>query len=676
MTIKNVTDLQAALSHHQAGRYSEAQQLYETVLKSDPNNANALHLLGVLYNAQEQYEIGIPYVCRALKLAPGMVEAYYNLGNALSKVERFPEAVCAYDEATRLNPQHKNAWLNKGDAYRAMQKMSDAEKSYRCALVLDRDNYHLYVRLGSVLRSLQRLPESVSAYLHALKLNPAAGDANFNLANLLFDANEVEQALTHFRRAALAPNPNPRIAGSILNCLVKTCSWNDELMQGNPLDGRAGDLIAPFTTLLLSYSGSDQLHYARRVAKERMGAAPASALLTTRPVNNGRKIRIGYLSADFHSHATAYLIAELFEVHDRAQFEVIGISYGRADNSAVRRRLLAGLDLFLDVADDDDETAARRIADAGVDILVDLKGHTQDARLGILNWRPAPIIVSYLGYPGTLGMPVVDYILADPVVLPFEEQSHYDEKIVQLPTCYQVNDSAVVVDATPSTRDQHGLPSGAFVFCCLNGSHKITPAMFAAWMRVLKAVPHGVLWLYRDNDAAMRNLQRAAVAQGIDPARLIFAPKLEHSRHLERYRHADLFLDTSPYNAHTTGSDALRASVPILTVRGSTFASRVAESLLRAVGVPELIAKDLPEYEDQACRLAHDAAALAALRNRIITGVRFGPLFDASRFARGVEAAYRHMLVRAVAGLHPCAFSVQQDGTIKEHKDQNAPKFT
>lgn len=670
MTAKNATDLQAALIHHQAGRYNEAQQLYETILNSNPRDVNALHLLGVLHNAKEQYETGILYIFRALELAPGLVEAYYNLGNALSKINRQSQAITAYDNATSLNPEHKNAWLNKGDAYRVLQKMVQAEECYRRALQLDPDNYHLHVRLGAVLRYLDRPAEAHAAYLRALEINPAASDANYNLGNMLNDANKPDQALQYFRRAAASRDANPRVTGSILACLTKTCSWDDELMQPRAWDALQAQVLPPFTTLVLPFSARMQLHHARRFVEHINSLTPPAAPVphVARPRQGAGKIRIGYLSADFHQHATAYLAAQLFEVHDREHFEIVGISSGIDDHSSVRKRLVESFDVFLDVAKDDDTTAAQRIADAGIDILVDLKGHTQNARLGILMRRPAPLAVSYLGFPGTMGTRAIDYILADATVLPFEDQTYYDEKIVHLPNCYQVNDAAVETSMTPTTRDQHGLPAGAFVFCCLNGSHKIRPAIFEAWMRVLAAVPHGVLWLYHDNGSAIRNLQRAAVARGIDPTRLIFAPKLAHDQHLERYRHADLFLDTSPYNAHTTGSDALRAHVPLLTVRGSTFASRVAASLLHAVGVPELVAENLAAYEAEACRLAHDRAALAAIRERIAEGVRSGPLYDARRFARGIEAAYRHMQARTATGLPPCAFAVQQDGIIQEQE--------
>jgi protein O-GlcNAc transferase len=651
--------LQVALSHHQAGEYIEAQRIYEGILQGDPDDYNALHLLGVLYNAQGQYEVGISLIRRAIKQFPAMTEAHYNLGNALAKIGQHVDAIHSYDEATRLKPAHANAWLNKGDAYRSLMNMAAAEDCYRKALQHDHRNMHIYVRLGVVLRALGRHPEAAVAYKQALLIDPLAGDANYNLGNLLFDTNQFEQARQFYARAWSAPNPNPLAACMMLSCATKICDWDDELIKDGGLSKL--ELVHPFTVLTVSNSGSEQLHHARRYAKSVGLALPPTAPSTR---HTSDKIRIGYLSADFHQHPTAYLIAELFELHDRTRFEVVGISYGRDDGSPVRQRLIESFDYFIDVADVNDANAVQKILAANIDILVDLKGHTKDARPGILACRPASVIVNYLGYPGTMGSHAIDYILADATVLPFTEQVFYDEKIVHLPGCYQVNDSTLDADCTPSSRQQHGLPTNAFVFCCLNGSQKITPAVFAAWMRVLAAVPHGVLWLYRDNETAVRNLQRAAVAHGIDPVRLVFAPTLPHRQHLARYRHADLFLDTSPYNAHTTGSDALRAHVPILALRGGTFASRVATSLLEAVGVPEMVVDDLPAYEAAAIRLAYDNVGLSAIRLRIAEAVRSGPLFDTRRFAKNIEAAYQYMHKRATAKLLPCQFAVKADGMI------------
>ena len=329
------------------------------------------------------------------------------------------------------------------------------------------------------------------------------------------------------------------------------------------------------------------------------------------------KIKVAYLSSDFRLHPLSFLMAELFELHDRSQFEVIGVSFGPDDRSDMRSRLVAAFDQFIDVRTKSDQEVARLLNDLRIDIAVDLNGHTQGARSGILAFRPAPIQVSYLGFPGTTGADFIDYIIADAIVLPFDEQPYYTENIVHLPDCYQVNDRKRTIASRTPTREELGLPAQGFVFCCFNNNWKITPAVFDVWMRLLKAVEGSVLWLFRDNRDAETNLRKEAAARGIDPTRLVFADRLPLDDHLARHRLADLFLDTLPYNAHTTASDALWAGLPVLTCRGKTFAGRVAASLLTAVGLPELLTDSLEEYEALALRLATDPLLRSGLRERL-----------------------------------------------------------
>ena len=363
-------------------------------------------------------------------------------------------------------------------------------------------------------------------------------------------------------------------------------------------------IIAPFT--LLGYSGepAPQLQCAKNYIEHHVP-------LPLRPLWTGAiwrhdKVRIAYLSADFHQHATAYLMAELFERHDRSRFEIIGVSLGRDDNSEMRKRLVAAFDQFHDVRAKNDEEVAKLLHDLQVDIAIDLKGYTRDARPGILAYRPAPIQASYLGFPGTMGAEFIDYIIADKTVAPFEHQPFYTEKIVHLPDCYQVNDSKRKIAERTPTRQEAGLPEQGFVFCCFNNNWKITPDVFGVWMRLLHAVEGSVLWLFGDNESAERNLRVEAQARGIDPSRLVFAGRLPLEEHLARHRLADLFLDTLPCNAHTTASDALWAGLPVLTREGTAFAGRVAASLLYAVGLPELVTHSIEDYEALALRLARD----------------------------------------------------------------------
>ena len=391
------------------------------------------------------------------------------------------------------------------------------------------------------------------------------------------------------------------------------------------------------------------------VASEYPGGAKAAPAVGR---STSRKIRVGYYSADFHEHATAYLMAELFERHDRSQFEWFGFSYGPVSHDPMRARLRKSFDQFLDVRDRSDSDVAALSRQLGIDIAVDLKGFTRDNRLGIFAQRCAPVQVSYLGYPGTTGADYMDYVIGDKTVLPPSLYPHFTEKPVLLPHSYQVNDSQRRISDRVFTREEVGLPAQGFVFCCFNNNYKILPATFDSWMRVLQAVPGSVLWLFEDNAGAARRLKEQAQRRGVDPARLVFAPRLPLDEHLARHRLADLFLDTLPCNAHTTTSDALWAGLPVLTQLGNAFAGRVAASLLRAVGLPELVTTTPAEYEARAIELANDADQLQALRQRLQANRASSPLFNATLFARHIEAAYLAMDERQLQGLPPQAIEI------------------
>jgi protein O-GlcNAc transferase len=387
--------------------------------------------------------------------------------------------------------------------------------------------------------------------------------------------------------------------------------------------------------------------------------APGSGLITE---VRRRRHRFGRARATgttgFRVHPLSFLTAGLFERHDRARFETIAVSLGPDTPTPIRSRVQAAFERFIDVRPSTDREVARMLVEWEVDIAVDLNGFTANARTGIFGLRPAPVQVSYLGYPATMGAPYIDYIVADDEVIPPEHRPYYTEKIVYLPDTYQVSDcDRRIAERTP-TRAELGLPEQGFVFCCFNNNYKITPTMFDGWMRLLAKVEGSVLWLFEGNAAVSRNLRREAAARGIAPERLVFAQRVALDEHLARHRRADLFLDTLPYNAHTTANDALWAGLPVLTCRGTTFAGRVAASLLRAIGLPELITGSLPEYEALALQLATDSALLAGIRDRLARHRDRYPLFDTDRFRRHLEAAYVEMWERYQRAEPPASFAV------------------
>jgi protein O-GlcNAc transferase len=458
----------------------------------------------------------------------------------------------------------------------------------------------------------------------------------------------------------LAIDPrHPHALGPLAFYRLMLCDWSKveefEAKLKRALDDERA-VVEPFPLLVYPIGPADQLRHTRRFVRHCIPAMPRLARAPKTRI--GEKIRLAYLSADFRNHATAWLAAELFELHDRSRFEELGVSYGVDDGSETRRRLVEAFDQFHDVALRSDREVAELLLDLDVDIAVDLKGHTQHGRPAILAYRPAPVQVSYLGYPATMGVDFIDYILADRIVLPLDQQDSYSEMIVHLPNCYQINDSKREIAAEAPTRAAVGLPETGFVFCSFNNSYKLTPQFFDVWMRLLRQVEGSVLWLLGTSEAATRNLCNEARARGVDASRLVFAPKTQISKHLARHRLADVFLDNLPVNAHTAASDALWVGLPVLTCMGESFVGRVAASLLSAVGLPELVTRSLDEYEALALQLATDPARIASIRQKLKANRPTCPLFDTDRLRRDIERAYVTMWEIARRGEPPRSFAV------------------
>ena len=495
-----------------------------------------------------------------------------------------------------------------------------------------------------------------------IALKPDFADAYHNRGNVLKDLKRVEEALASYDRAIELKPDHDYAFDAMFNCLNSLCDWHRATDVADEVIARVLErksVIFPFTLLGCTDDPLLQLQNARNFIAKKVPRLP-------RPLRTGTtwhhdKVRIAYLSADFRKHATAYLTAELFERHDRSRFEVIAVSYGGDDRSEMRKRLVAAFDQFHDVRRASDEEVAKRIHNLQVDIAVDLTGHMQDSRPVILAYRPVPIQASYLGFPGTMGAEFIDYVIADKTVAPFEHQLFFTEKIVHLPDCYQVNDTKRDIAKRTPTRQEVGLPEKGFVFCCFNNNRKITPNVFSVWMRLLHAIEGSVLWLLRDYESAERNLRKEAQARGIDPVRLIFADRLPLDDHLARHRLADLFIDTQPYNAHTTASDALWAGLPVVTRLSGSFAGRVAASLLNASGLPELVTYSIEDYEALALRLAKDATLLEGYRRRLAKNRLTHPLFDTDRFRRHIETAYLQMWEIWQRGEQPQSFAVKAD---------------
>jgi len=607
------------------GRAHEALTDLRRAVSLDKANPDAWHMLGSTYLALREYNEALSSWSMGLAQHPNHAPMLHDRGFLFNSLGRYPDAAADFERLTSLHPHEAAAWQGRGIALARLNHNEQAIASFSQALrYMPKDVLSLYNR-AAVLSVLKRYPEAASDLEALISVDP-----DFPLAR-----------------------------GLLLSARLHLCAWKDIDRQREDIDAglrRGLRVIHPFTHVLISDRPAAQLACARL---QTAGAHPAARV----PLYRGEqyshdKIRVAYLSGDFYQHATSYLMAGVLENHDRSRFEVLGISYGSNDESPMHARIENACTRFFDVRERNDAAVAALLRNLEVDVAIDLKGHAGGARPGILAHRPCPVQVNYLGYPGTMGADYIDYLIADRTLIPPDHRQFYSEQIVYLPDSYQANDSARPIAPNRVTRRDAGLPEEAFVFCCFNGSQKILPCLFDSWMRILSHAENTVLWLLEDNPGATANLRREAEARGIAAARLFFARPEPPDVHLARLRLADLVLDTLPYGAHTTASDALWAGVPVLTCIGSSFAGRVAASLLTAAGLPELITQSAFEYETMAQKLAAAPALLSKIRDKLARNRKSCALFDTVRMTRNLEAAYVEMWERHRRGESPASFGL------------------
>lgn len=647
-------DVDRLIALYQQGRLGLVVQQCEALIAHQPDDAMLYNILGAACIGLERYSEAEDAYHRAASLDPADAEIHSNHGIALGALGRHDAAVAAYARALAIRPGYAQAHYNLGNAFRKQQALGPAIDAFRRAVALQPDYADAHNNLGLALQEQGHFEAALASYSQALAIRPNSADALNNLGNLLMVLKNFDGAIKTFRLALTLDPGKVEARAQMLHAQTHVCDFTvfDDY-RAIAEDALKPGLVAPFTMLVFEDDPARQLRYSQA------WQVPASATpLPARCERPGKRIRIGYFSADFHDHATLCLMAGLFREHDRERFEIIAYSYGPDRDDAARRDLVAHVDRFCDVREMADADVVALARSHELDIAVDLKGYTQHSRSRLFVQRMAPVQVSYLGYPGSMGADFIDYIIADDVVLPPADHRFYTEKVVTLPGSYQPNDDRRPIIGSGATRGELGLPDDGFVFCCFNQNYKISPAEFDIWMRLLAQVEHSVLWLLRSNDWAAANLRREAEARGIDPARLIFAPSLPHSEHLGRLRHADLFLDTFNVNAHTTASDALWAGLPVLTKAGRQFAARVCASLVHAIGLPELVTTTPAEYEMRALEMATRPDLLAQLRERLAANRLTHPLFDTAGYARRLEAAYEAMHRRRAQGLAPADIAI------------------
>jgi predicted O-linked N-acetylglucosamine transferase (SPINDLY family) len=650
------------------GRFDEALTSIDRALAINPRHLSALSNRGDILHRLLRFDEALASYDMALKLATPSVDVLNRRGQLLQQMGQFEAALDGYDRALALDPRQAGVQVNRGNALVSLDRFEAALTAFDCALAIDPRHTAALNNRGLALTLLQRFDEALESFDSALAIKPLYPDALNNRSQLLMRVKKYDAARADVARLLELQPDFPYAEGNALSCQLYSCDWRDlQRATAGVVSGIAGGcpVIAPFTFLAVSGDAALQKACAQIGTAEKFSSHPP--LRGRSALASAERLRIGYLSADFHNHATAALASELFERHDRKHFEIVGISFGPDDDSEERHRLRRAFDRFVDVGHMSDRQVATLVNEMNIGIAVDLKGYTQDGRPGIFSWRPAPIQVNYLGYPGTMGAPFIDYLIADHVLVPPGHERFYTESVVRLPDSYQPNDATRAIARETPKRSQCGLPEHGFVFCCFNNNYKILPAMFDTWMQILHRVNGSVLWLLHDNQRAGDNLRREAASRGIDANRLVFAERATQADHLARHRLADLSLDTLPINAHTTASDALWAGLPLLTCMGDSFASRVAASLLRAARLPELVTDNLSDYVEAAVRLATGQSELATLRWRLKSSRLQLPLFDSPRYARHLEAAYRNMWQRHARGQQPQAFNVQAEAASPLH---------
>jgi len=681
------------LALHALQRPAEAADSYAQAIALAPQLAEAHFNLGVALSSLRRPEAALGSFERVTALDPGHADAHLQRGNVLVDLGRPAEALAAYEQAiavradlaeahnnrgcvlldlkrpqpalesfaraVALRPDFDEAINNHGNALRDLGRLAEALYSYEKAIALRPANGHAHANRGAALYGLNRFAESVASADRAIALDPELAKAHNNRGLALVRLKRYEEAVRSFRRAMELDGNIELLAGNLLMAQLHLCDWED--FDGRLTDleqriGRGENATPPYAVLALTDSPRLQLEAARIHAARSFPANPALGPIAR--TGGAGRIRIGYFSADFRTHPSSHLLADLFEIHDRSAFEFTGFYFGPDVRDDMTARLSAAFDRFIEVGARSDRDVALLSRELQIDIAVDLMGYTEHSRPGIFALRAAPVQVNYLGYPGTSGAEYLDYIVADRTVIPHRNRLHFSESVACLPQCFQPNDRRRALPTRQFTRRELGLPETGRVFAGFHSSYKITPSTFDGWMRILGKVAGSVLWLREDTPEVVANLRREAQRRGVDPRRLVFAPRVDLADHIARHRQADLFLDAFPFNAHTSASDALWSGLPLLTRSGESYISRVGASLLTAVGLPELVTRSQDEFEELAVRLAGDEDRLRQLQQRLAASRASSPLFDTPRYARHLEAAYIAMFERHRSGLPPADIEV------------------
>jgi len=644
-------NINCARALHEVGKHLDSINYYQKAIFLNPNNNELWLGCGKSFQSLKNYEEAIAHYDKALSLNPDFAPAWSNKGITLYELKLYEEAIAHFDKALSLDPNLAAVWSNKGNALYELRCYEEAISHFNKALSLKPDFALALSNKGNALNELRCYDEAIALYDKALSVKPDYREAWSNKGNTLKFLKRHDESAKCYQKALELNIEDSYLQGQAHHQMMLGCDWTNYEKNINELfylvrEGRKGG--EPFGFQGIASSEELLKKCAEIYANDKF---PALRNFSESSQHKHHKIRIGYLGGEFRKHATAILMTRVWELHDKSKFEIFAFDNGWNDGSNYRQRIDEAFTNVFDISKTSDLEVVRLIQENEIDILVNLNGFFGEFRQRVFSYKPSPIQVNYLGFPGTIGSKYIDYIIADKVVIPEESKTHYVEKVLYLPNSYQANDDQRKISDRQFSRAQLGLPDDAFVFACFNNNYKITPFVFDSWMRILSLVHGGFLWLLADNPIAKENLIKEAVSRGIDSSRLIFAERMPIEEHLARHNFADLFLDTFPYNAHTTASDALWAGLPVLTLMGGTFPGRVAASLLSAVGLSELIANTQEEYEVMAITLAMNSKKLAEIKLKLAINRLSAPLFDTPLFTKNLEAAYVKMFEQSQADL-------------------------
>ena len=642
--------LEKAITLHKKNEFEQARNLYEKIIEQEPKNFEATHLFACLNMQLKNFEYAFKLIDRSININPLHHAPHNNLGVIFRELKEYEKAIKAFTKAIELNPNYAEAYNNLAISLKDIKLYEEAITNFNKAIELKKNYAEAYNNLGVLFSETNNYKNALKNFEIAINIKQNYIEAFLNIANIYLNIEKYNEAYKFFE---IALKLNPKLDdGSIFEIKTQTNDWIDFDKNISDLKGRILSnkiIVKPFLTKILfddpNFLKENSINYANSKGLN-------NKLLNKIKCNNKEKIVIGYFSSDFKDHAVGQLIVELLELHDKKKFEIIGF-YNDNVVDDLTIRIKKSFNKFYNIKNLINSKVISLTKDLGVDIAIDLNGYTKNSRVDIFSERFCPLQISFLGYPGTSGIKNIDYLIADKNLIPEKNKKYYTEKIIYLPNCYQPSDSKRLVIDKKLTRKEFNIKNDQFVFCCFNTAHKINPKIFDSWASILRATNNSVIWLLKYNNISQKNLEQEAMLRKIDPERIIFCKKTSNQEHIKRFQLADLFLDTFPYGAHTTANEALFSGLPIVTIIGESFQSRVCSSLLSTVGLKELITNSYEEYENLAINIAKNPQKLQSIKDSLKMNIKNSPLFNSKFYTENLEKAYINIYERHNKNLEP-----------------------